>query len=368
MKHVPLTPSARTVILSRRRHVHFRHLRALLRPRETWGNKEGGTKMTRTRWAAALGGFFVIVGFAAPVFASDCSQIDIPSARSTTAAGISSKGDIAGQFTDGKNVTHGFFIDHRDGQVSVIDVPGSTRTTAIGINSEGDIVGRYDDSAGAHGYLLKDGVFTTLQFPGSTFSAGLGVSAPGDVVGIYRVGKESHAYTFIDGAYASVDVPGATGTSGAGIDDAGDVCGNYVTSDGVTHGFMLRREYSGGPFDPCGKGGGGGVALSRHMEGRDDGDVAYNCERPAPITVDVPGAVFTYVRGITRHGRLAVGSYSMDPTLAVTHGFKYELGVLTRFDYPGAATTTLLGVNHSGHFVGDFNTDGGTLFHGYVCR
>ena len=50
------------------------------------------------------------------------------------------------------------------------------------------------------------------------------------------------------------------------------------------------------------------------------------------------------------------------------HGFLLENGEFTTHDYPGAATTTVFGVNPRGDFVGDFNTDGKNLFHGYVCR
>src|SRR5712692_8216469 len=82
----------------------------------------------------------------------DCTQIDIAGAKSTSAMAINPRGDIAGQFTDASNVTHGFFIDYPDGQVSIIDVPGAKGTTAVGINPEGDIVGRYDDATGRHGY------------------------------------------------------------------------------------------------------------------------------------------------------------------------------------------------------------------------
>ena len=73
------------------------------------------------------------VGLAAtPAPALDCTQIDIPGARSTTAFGINSLGDIVGQFADAKNVSHGFLIDHRSGQITAIDVPGSTLTQANG--------------------------------------------------------------------------------------------------------------------------------------------------------------------------------------------------------------------------------------------
>jgi len=283
------------------------------------------SKMKRLPGIAILAGAVAMAGLAAPANASSCTQIDVSGAKSTAAMGINSRGDIVGQFTNVANATHGFLMDHRTGQVTVIDAPGST-TTAIGINPQGDIVGRVD----THGYLLRNGQFATLQFPGSTSTAGGGINARGDIVGIYNAGTVSHGFTLIDGVYASVDVPGATNTSVVGIDDSGDVAGNYVTPDGVTHGFITK----GSEF----------------------------------ITVDWPGANFNYVRGITSGGHLARGSFSTDKNLVFVHGFLYEDGALTQFDYPGSVTTATYGVNTRGDFVGRFNTDGGTLFHGYVCR
>ena len=201
----------------------------------------------------------VCVGLAAtPAPALDCTQIDIPGARSTTAFGINSLGDIVGQFADAKNVSHGFLIDHRGGQITAIDVPGSTLTQANGISPRGDMVGRYNDAAGAHGWLWSDGQFSTIQFPGSTFTIASQINARGDIVGRYTVGTEGHGFTLIDGVYASVDVPGATGTdvlafdgtSAFGIDESGDVSGFYVTSDGVSHGFLLRHVYSWAAVEP----------------------------------------------------------------------------------------------------------------------
>ncbi len=76
------------------------------------------TARTRIRWAAAIGGVVTAVSFATPAPALDCTQIDIPGARSTTAFAINSLGDIVGQFADAKNVSHGFLIDHRSGQIT----------------------------------------------------------------------------------------------------------------------------------------------------------------------------------------------------------------------------------------------------------
>src|SRR5207245_8279517 len=127
----------------------------------------------------------------------------------------------------------------------------------------------------AHGYILSEGQFTApLQYPGSTFTVAAGVNARGDIVGSYRVGTAQHAFTLIDGVYTNIDVPAAKATSSTGISSSGDISGDYVTADGVTHGFISSV-----------------------------GDL---------VTVDVPGAVFTFVRGITAGFHRAMGTYSRD--------------------------------------------------------
>lgn len=300
--------------------------------------QEAGTATKKHAWNAILGGLVTLVGLATPARAFNCAQVDVSGAKSTTASGINSRGDIVGQFRDAGNLTHGFLIDHRSGQARTIDVPGSTRTQANGINPQGDIVGRFDDADGAHGFLLSQGRFTTIQYPGSTFTAALGINARGEIVGRYMVGTVGHGFTLIDGVYAIVDVPGASGTDVLGfngtnvftIDDSSDVSGFYITADGITHGFISNGSGS--------------------------------------VTVDWPGALLTGVRGIRQGGHLAMGNFSTDSKLVLFHVFLYENGPLTQFDYPAAATTEMFGINPRGDFVGQYNTDGGSLFHGYVCR
>lgn len=302
------------------------------------GRRRIEVSRVESRAIVVLVGAVVMAGMTAPARASNCTQIDVSGAKSTSAFGINSRGDIAGRFTDAKNAVHAFLLDYRSGQVTVIDVPGATLTHVLGINSLGDMVGRYVDGTGSHGFLLRQGQFTTVQYPGSTFTQANGINAWGDIVGRYDIGTVSHGFTLVDGVYSSVDVPGATGTNALGqtgtlafgIDDSGDISGFSITPDGISHGFIRY----GSNFAP----------------------------------VDAPGVLLTGVRGIAQGGHLAMGNTSTDKKLALFHGFLYESGILTPFDYPGAATTEVFGVNSRGDFVGQFNTDGGSLFHGYVCH
>src|SRR5437868_3394302 len=48
---------------------------------------------------------------------------------------------------------------------TTIDPPGAVFTEADGISSNGEIVGNYSTAAGAHGFLLSNGVFKNIDVP-----------------------------------------------------------------------------------------------------------------------------------------------------------------------------------------------------------
>jgi probable HAF family extracellular repeat protein len=63
-------------------------------------------------------------------------------------------------------------------------------------------------------------------------------------------------------------------------------------------------------------------------------------------------ALGTYAFGINDLAQV-VGYY--DDDLGRSHGFLYDQGVFTTFDYPGARSTALYSINNHGHLVGDYN-------------
>ncbi len=68
------------------------------------------------------------------------TAIDFPGATSTTPWGVNSRGVIAGLYTSGDKVTHGFLLS--GGQYSTIDFPGATYKGATAVTQRGDILGR----------------------------------------------------------------------------------------------------------------------------------------------------------------------------------------------------------------------------------
>jgi probable HAF family extracellular repeat protein len=72
---------------------------------------------------------------------------------------------------------------------------------------------------------------------------------------------------------------------------------------------------------------------------------------PTFTTIDVPGAVVTYITGINSAGNI-VGYYGQSTYRQPLHGFEYANGVFTYFDYPGAGITIPTGINDSGVIAG----------------
>jgi hypothetical protein len=76
--------------------------------------------------------------------------------RSTTVIGVTSAGEVVGNFADpttqGSENTHGFI--YRSGAYHQIDVPGALYTSIAAVNAAGSIAGTYTDSQLAtHGFV-----------------------------------------------------------------------------------------------------------------------------------------------------------------------------------------------------------------------
>src|SRR5437773_7801606 len=86
------------------------------------------------------------------------------------------------------------------------------------------------------------------------------------------------------------------------------------------------------------------------------------CAQLTFTTIDVPGAATTSIGGINSSGDVG-GSYSTT-TNGPAHAFLLKGGNFTFFDYPGAPSTFATGINDSGLIVGF--TSGGTRELGFT--
>ena len=270
--------------------------------------------------------------------------IDVPGATGTFPLDISSTGAVVGRFGSG-GLTHGF-LRSPEGDFTTIDYPGALFTIAAGINSEGDIAGWYAMAAvpgpltERHAFLLRNGEFTPFDPDGSKFTNPLGINASGDIVGRFctalpcgRPGVGNyHGFLWHNGEITTFDVPGSRETNAWKINAQGEIIGGFRTDGGPNRLFILR----GTDF----------------------------------ITFDLPGVVPVAQDngGINARGDV-VGVYCdlspCDISNAGTHGFVLRQGELTTIDYPGARSTSILGINARGELAGAF-TDAAGRSHGFL--
>jgi hypothetical protein len=87
----------------------------------------------------------------------DVERLADTNADAINAWDINSKGEIVGQaITNNFTVGHAF-LRSKDGQYRIIDPSGSVSATAFGISSSGNVVGQYRDVSGTHGFLVQRG-------------------------------------------------------------------------------------------------------------------------------------------------------------------------------------------------------------------
>jgi hypothetical protein len=252
--------------------------------------------------------------------------------QGTLAFVVSSAGVTIGEYTDAKNVYHGF-VRSPNGSIITFDVAGAGTvpgqgTQPFSMNARGEITGYYVDDTGlSHGFLRDyDGTVVTFDAPG----AGNGGCSPPIIC--------------------------PNGTAGASINSEGTIAGQYVDNNGVFHGFVRSPGGSIHTFDVPGAGVGSGQGTfitfddGINAEGAiaggysDAGGVFHAFVRNPDgsfVTFDPPGSIFTNNSGITPNG--TVTSYYFDASSAL-HGYvRHPDGTFTLFDVSGAGTGPMQG-------------------------
>jgi hypothetical protein len=266
--------------------------------------------------------------------------------------GINNNGRIAGYFGSGAvhHPNKGYTIGapYAQGDIKGENFPHSVQTQVTGLNDGGVQVGFYSTQDNASGVNNNFGWYFNGSFHQVVFPTGnnnkpttdqlLGVNDHDIAAGFYLNGSgvsRGYTYNIKTHAFKLVTEPGApTGgkapwLSANAINNAGDVAGAYVTSGGVTDGFL---KLAGGAFHK----------------------------------IVVPGASSTTALGV--NGNDTVVGFYTDGTggSATTHGFIWRIGgsLTTNVDDPnGIGATTLNGINNEGDIVGFYtdskgNTDG----------
>jgi len=222
------------------------------------------------------------------------------------------------------------FLRLRNGQFKGIVYPDSTYTEATGLNNLGVICGEYSDRDGYHGYFFShDTGFTQFDVPGADYTAVGDINDAGDFCGFYGNPDTdtSMAFVSIAGNIITIDLPDSPSYAFAhGINNLGEVVGAYTVA-GVVHGFFR--------------------------------DAVGNVTAP----IDVVGATTaTILSGINDRGDI------VGVTQLPAHGFVLKLpDTVITFDYTGAISTGLLGINNADLIAG-FYYDSANVSHGLVAR
>ena len=158
-----------------------------------------GTQFNAINSSGLIVGVWVDSAFTAHGFVyenGNYAHLDYPGALDTYPSGISSRGDIVGNWdTDQSTVGHGFWFSH--GQIVSIDVPDAVPdgTAANGINARGQIVGVYiGQDGGSHSFLAEGSVFTTLDCPGSVNTSAWGINAAGQIAGTCNIAGQRRGF------------------------------------------------------------------------------------------------------------------------------------------------------------------------------
>ena len=287
-----------------------------------------------------------LVAAATPVRADSIALVDVPyDAANTFAAGINNGSQITGYYRDGSNVAHSF-IDTA-GSFTSFDIAGSNGNSfAQGINDTGTVAGYYfDGSGGVHGFIRGSGGTASFNVAGDTsYTVISGINNAGDFAGYFQDGAGFHAFANVGGITTTFDVAGATGGSFAqGISNHGALTGNDVTS--VTNGFIDDS----GMFSYFGPPVGASSIVSFGINSSNTasgyyrvGSTAHGFVRRGTTltTIDIPGAVDTFVQGINDAGK--VTGYYTD-ALGKSHGFSDALSEVSVAE-PASLPVLLAGI------------------------
>jgi len=275
-----------------------------------YGNVDGDGDGTFHGFTAQAGGSF--------------ATYDPPNSTNTDVVGITSAGEIFGDYVDNLNRQYGF-VDN-NGVFTQINVFLANSTTVSGVNDAGVIYGSFADFANSvHGFIDNSGTFTQIDVPGATSTSIAGVNASGVIVGTFTDAASTvHGFVDSNGSFKTIDPPGSIFTSVVGVSDSGVVVGNYQDNANNQHSFV----YADGVF----------------------------------TTINIPGAANTGITAINAVGEI-VGYYA--DSSGNIHGFVDEYGAITTVDVPGATETDILGVNAIGEITGYYN-DSSYTQHGFV--
>ena len=161
--------------------------------------------------------------------------------------GINDAGQVASQYVDAANVSHGSIYNVNTGLFTDLpDIPASlgTSTNLQAVNVNGDYVATYNDSNGnAQGLVHRNGVYTSLMFPGAETTRADAINSHGLIAGRYFNNNfaDEGAFLYDNGKFYNIAFPGAQLTDVEfGLNDSNQIAGFYLDQNNVYHGFLAQ--------------------------------------------------------------------------------------------------------------------------------
>jgi uncharacterized membrane protein len=273
-----------------------------------------------------------------------------------------------------------------------IDVPGATATRAFGISSDGDIVGNYNVGASVHSYVMSNGVVKTIDPPYGIrgTSGAYGINPQGEIVGLYAddgtvaggdVRRTRGYLRDASGNFHRIDFPGAENTLAIRISPQSQVVGCYHHQDkdwdaaggGTMHGYVYQNgDYQSFPM----------TGTMHNGIARDSGLVvgvvwptqseshAYKVENGVYMPLNLPNYVgSSFAWDVNPSGEIV--GYFID-AVNRNHGFLLNNKGFTQIDFPGrdVVFTRAVGINPRGDVVGVYTTldgAGASHTHGFIA-
>jgi hypothetical protein len=266
------------------------------------------------------------------------SQFDYPSpgaGNQTRPQKINDRGDVIGIFVDPSGASRGFLWSRSAVGPPIVD-PADTAnfTEGRGINNSRLVCGDYLDDGSFHGFFLHNGFYQNYDVPDSTTTIVLGLNNVGDFAGsVTPTGGIQEAFLSIGGTVTEFAVTNATATLAYQLNRTNQSCGYYVDASGVTHGFWRDSDGTiNAPIDPAGSTGtilfgnnDGNRMVGRYSDATGATHGILFVPPSQFVVYDFPGATFTSLNGINRHGQIA-GRYT-DPSTGIDHGILLQVVV-----------------------------------------
>ena len=314
------------------------------------------------------------------------TTIDPPGSTNTQPYCINAKGNVAGNYYDSNNVSHGF-LRTVDGTITTFDPPGSTNTQ-VGdsgcINDQDVIVGYFAESNGVlfHGYIrAANGNITVIDVPKSSQTQLFALNDKGVEGGLYY-GSNGYArgilrrvngkFDRFDGAHRTIY------TTISGVNESKAASGEYQDGNQNYHGLVRAADGTITDFDVAG-------SISTYVTDShltDDGALTgyYNSSDNAYhgflragdgtiTTFDAPNDPGgTY--GMDINNSHVIAGYYVDSNKVLLGLVRDSDGAITTFRVPQAGKraqtgTNSEGINDKGWIEGSYR-DNALVIHGYL--